>query len=83
MTNDIIEKFIETGKRKNQQVNIHFKTRSTITGIFIRTDDYVELKNKNFWRIVPSSRLEEWKTTKDMSLSRLFNGTEFTRLSDE
>jgi len=83
MTNDLIEKFIETGKRKNQQVNIHFKTRSTITGMFIHTDDYVELKSKNFWRIVPSSRLEEFKSTKDMSLSRLFNGTEFTRLSDE
>ena len=83
MTNDLIEKFIETGKRKNQQVNIHFKTRSTITGMFIHTDDYTELKSKNFWRIVPSSRLEEWKNTKDMSLSRLFNGTEFTRLSDD
>ena len=83
MTNDLIEKFIETGKRKNQEVNIHFKTRSTITGMFIRTDDYVELKSKNFWRIVPSSRLQEWKNTNDMSLSRLFNGTEFTRLSDE
>ena len=83
MTNDLIEKFIETGKRKNQEVNIHFKTRSTITGMFIRTDDYVELKSKNFWRIVPSSRLQEWKNTNDMSLSRLFNGTEFTRLSDD
>jgi len=51
--------------------------------MFIHTDDYVELKSKNFWRIVPSSRLEEFKSTKDMSLSRLFNGTEFTRLSDE
>ena len=83
MTNELIEKFIETGKRKNQKVNIHFKTRSTITGMFIRTDDYTELKSKNFWRIVPSSRLEEWKNTKDMSLSRLFSGSEFTRLSDD
>ena len=83
MTNDLIEKFIETGKRKNQEINIHFKTRSTITGMFIRTDDYTELKSKNFWRIVPSSRLQEWKNTNDMSLSRLFNGTEFTRLSDD
>jgi len=83
MTNDLIEKFIDTGKRKNHYVNIHFKQRNTITGMFIRMDDYNEMKNKNFWRIVPKSRLEEWKTTKDLSLSRLFNGTEFTRLSDE
>jgi hypothetical protein len=83
MTNDLIEKFIESGKRKNGHIQIHFKTRSTITGLFIRTDDYSELKSKNFWRIVPGSKLEEWKATKDMSLSRLFNGAEFTRLTDE
>lgn len=83
MTNDLIEKYIESGKRMSREINIHFKTRNTITGMFIRTDDYAELKSKNFWRIVPSSRLAEWKNTKDMSLSRLFNGTEFTRLSDD
>jgi hypothetical protein len=83
MTSDLIEKFIETGKRTNQAVNIHFKSRNTITGLFIRAGDYNELKSKNFWRIVPSSRLDAWKKTNDMSLSRLFNGTEFTRLSDE
>ena len=83
MTSDLIEQFIETAKRRNQPVNIHFKTRNTITGLFIHGGDFNELKGKNFWRIVPVSRLEEWKSTNDMSLCRLFNGTEFTRLSDE
>lgn len=84
MTNDLIEKFVETGKRKHKEVNIHFKTRSTITGVFVvETGDYKEMKSKNFWRIVPASKLSEWNSTKDMSLSRLFNGAEFTRLSDE
>ena len=81
MNNTLIEKFVETGKRKNQNINIHFKTRSTIIGQFITTGDYNEMKSKNFWRIVPESRLEEWQKTKDPSLSRLFNGAEFTRLT--
>lgn len=83
MTNDLIEKFIATAKRKDKEVNIHFKTRHAITGVFIHTDDYNEMKSKNFWRIVPTSRLDQWKSTKDMSLCRLFNGAEFTRLSDD
>jgi hypothetical protein len=83
MTNEIIEKFVETGKRKNKCVNIHFKTRGTVTGMFIIGDDYTEMKSKNFWRIVTQSRLNEWKDSKDPSLSRLFNGAEFTRLTDE
>ncbi len=83
MTSDLIQQFIETEKRIDQPVNIHFKTRNTITGLFIRGGDYNEMKGKNFWRIVPLARVEQWKHTKDVNLSRMFNGTEFTRLSDE
>jgi uncharacterized membrane protein YheB (UPF0754 family) len=82
MTNDMIEKFIETKNRENSQVNIHFKQRDTVKGVFIRNNDYDELKSKNFWRIVSESKLEEWKKTKDNSLARIFNGAEFTRLSE-
>jgi hypothetical protein len=82
MTNELIEKFVETKKRKDQHINIHFKQRDTLTGLFIREKDYDELKVKNFWRIVTASKLEEWKKTKDQNLARLFNGAEFTRLSD-
>lgn len=82
MTNDMIEKFIETKSREHSQVNIHFKQRDTVKGVFIRNHDYDELKSKNFWRIVSESKFEEWMRTKDNSLARIFNGAEFTRLSE-
>ncbi len=82
MTNDIIEKFIEGKNQQNRKINIHFKQRPTLTGMFIKTNDFEELKAKNFWRFVTEPKLEEWATTKDNSLARIFNGAEFTRLSD-
>ena len=82
MTNDMIGKFIENGKRKNNPVNIHFKQRSTAKGIFIQSVDYQELKSKNFWRIVTNANIEPWQKTQDMNLARIFNGMEFTRLSE-
>jgi hypothetical protein len=83
MTNEMIEKFIGQRKIKGGQVNIHFKQRGTVTGLFIQTEDYSELKAKNFWRIVSTSKVEEWKKTKNINLARIFNGAEFTRLSEE
>lgn len=83
MTSEMIEKFVENKNRKGQPVNIHFKERSTITGLFIHGVDYDELKSKNFWRIVSNTYLDEWKQTKNMNLARLFHGLSFTRLSDE
>lgn len=79
----MIEKFIESKNRKDNAVNIHFKERSTVTGIFIKTPDYNELKSKNFWRIVNHIHIEEWKKTQNMDLARIFNGLSFTRLTDE
>jgi hypothetical protein len=80
MNIELIEKFIE--KRTAQTVNIHFRSRATVTGVFIVGRDYEEMKKKNFWRIVPSSRLEEWQKSKDNGLSRLFNGSEFSKLTE-
>lgn len=82
MTNEMIEKFVETKAKNNTKINIHFKQRETLKGIFLRTNDYEELKSKNFWRILAISKLEEWNRTKDNSLARIFNGAEFTRLSE-
>lgn len=82
MTNDVIEKFIEAKTQKNAKVNIHFKQRATLKGVFIRTNDFNELKAKNFWRIVPATKVEEWEKTKDGNLARIYNGAEFTRLSE-
>lgn len=82
MTNEAIIKYIETKNHTDKPLNIHFKQRSTITGLFIQGNDYQELRMKNFWRIVSSPNFEQWKKTKDMNIARIFNGTEFTRLSE-
>ncbi|HJS52979.1 MAG TPA: hypothetical protein VJ765_00505 [Chitinophagaceae bacterium] len=83
MTTEMIEKFIENKDRKNSTVQIHFKERSTVTGIFIRSADYGELKLKNLWRVVQHGRIEEWEKTKNVDLAKIFNGLSFTRLTDE
>ena len=82
MTSEMIEKFVESKTRKDTKVNIHFKERSTVNGLFVQGSDYKELKSKNFWRIVSSTSLDEWKQTGNFNLTRVFNGVSFTRLSD-
>jgi predicted small secreted protein len=81
MTNDMIENYLSKQPAKVELVNIHFRQRNNIKGLFIRTKDYQELKSKNLWRIVSESNFSEWKKTMDESLARIFNGAEFTRLS--
>ncbi len=83
MTNEQIEKYVEVKQRKKNPLNIHFKDRHTVTGLFVHGSDYDELKSKNLWRIVSHAKLEEWEQTKDMNLSRIFNGISFTRLTEE
>lgn len=79
----MIENYLTKHSAKNAPVNIHFKQRSTVKGLFIETKDYDELKTKNLWRIVSSSKLAEWNVTHDENLARIFNGAEFTKLSME
>ncbi|MDP4262533.1 MAG: short-chain dehydrogenase [Bacteroidota bacterium] len=83
MTSEMIEKFVKQKNRKDIAVNVHFKDRDTVKGLFILGMDYEELKSKNFWRIVSSNCMKEWKQTNDVNLTRIFNGVSFTRLSDE
>lgn len=83
MTTEMIEKFIENKDRRDTVINIHFKERSTVAGVFIQTADYGELKMKNLWRIVSHAKIEEWRKTKNMDLARIFNGLSFTRLTEE
>ena len=83
MTSEVIEKFIENKSRKSTMVNIHFKERSSVKGMFIRSGDFEELKMKNLWRVVSDAKIEEWKRTKNMDLPKIFNGLSFTRLTDE
>ncbi len=75
-----IEKFLET-KTTAKVVNVHFKDRSTVTGLFVNHRDYDELKAKNFWRVVNVKNMKQWEQTGDVELSRLFNGASFTKLT--
>ncbi|HEY4112258.1 short-chain dehydrogenase [Puia sp.] len=83
MTIEQIEKFIGGGEDVKQQANIFFKTRGTVEGVFIKTADYSELKKKNFWRIVSVKHIAEFRKSNDINLSRIFNGAEFTKLSQK
>jgi len=82
MTPEQIERFVQTNSKKTIcACKISFKARHAFEGIFITTPDSLELKKKNFWRIVATSRVEEYLQSKDINLSRIFNGSEFTRLA--
>ncbi|HEY4335044.1 MAG TPA: short-chain dehydrogenase [Puia sp.] len=82
MTTEQIENFLKNNPNESTRSSkIFFKTRHTVEGMFIKAQDYSELKKKNFWRIVAASRLEEYRRSQDINLSRIFNGSEFTKLS--
>lgn len=81
MTNEQIEKHLQNLPETKKIFRIHFKTRNSMLGMFISTGDYEDLKSKNFWRIVTGNNIDNWKKSKDMNLARIFNGSEFTKLS--
>lgn len=81
MVNDMITKFLEPDNLSKKSVKIEFKKRNTIVGIFVKSPDYEDLKAKNFWRIVSETHIPEWKKTNDNKLSKIFSGSEFTRLT--
>lgn len=82
MTSELIEKYLSHPERSELPLHIHFRKRDTVVGLFIRSRDYSELRSKNLWRIVSQANLEEWHRTHNEYLSRIFNGIEFTRLSE-
>ena len=81
MVNELITRFLEPTHLAKNAVKIEFKKRNTIVGIFVKSPDYEDLKSKNFWRIVSETHIPEWKKTNDNKLSKIFSGSEFTRLS--
>ena len=81
MTQELISKFIETEQKPNINVKVEFKKRNPVMGQFVKVNDFEELKSKNFWRIVTESNLPQWNKSHDINLVRIFNGTEFTKLS--
>jgi hypothetical protein len=82
MNTEQIKKFIDTKvTEKNKYVKIEFGKREAIYGIFLTDGDYKDLSAKNFWRIVTSKNFDAYNKSKDSNLSRLFNGSEFSKLS--
>lgn len=75
-----IEKVLLKQDNANPVVQIRFKTRNPIKGIFLKTSDYKELSRKNLWRIVSETHIDEFRKTGNDGLGKIFNGTEFTRL---
>lgn len=80
MTIEQIERFI--GTEPDCFSKIFLKAR-IVEGIFIKAPDFLELKKKNFWRIVTVNKLQEYQKSKDLNLSRIFNGQEFVKLSSK
>lgn len=82
MNSEDIEQFFTRKATLNEDyVKITFKKRESIYGLFLKDADYPYLKAKNFWRIVPQSQLEAYKTSKNAALARIFNGQEFSKLA--
>ena len=81
MINEAVAKFIEAGNLSKKTVKIEFKKRNTILGIFVQSNDYEDLKSKNFWRIVTETHISEWMESKDNRLAKIFSGAEFNRVT--
>ncbi len=79
MTNEQIDLFL-TPTTLSNLIHINFKKRDAIRGIFLTINDFEDLKTKNLWRVVSESKVEEWHKTKDMGLTRIYNGTDFLKL---
>jgi len=77
-----IEHFITSSMRNNATIDIQFKGRSSLTGLFVRGSDYDELKSKNFWRVVQLSQLQQWSETNNINFAKIFNGASFTSLAE-
>ena len=82
MNTEDIEKFLSNKVDANSKyVKISFRKRNDVYGLFVRDTDYDHLKSKNFWRIVTKLHLDEFNNTGNLSLTRIFNGSEFSRLA--
>ncbi len=83
MNTEDIEHFFKkqwSGK-ESPVVKIGFKTRAAINGIFVEADDFEYLKGKNFWRVVNFKEIKNWQETHSIDVAKIFNGSEFQRLS--
>lgn len=81
MTSEQIDTFLRRNDFDRHPVKVSFRSRNAFTGIFVKTDDYDELKGKNFWRVINESNVKKYLASKDTNLARIFNGTEFVKLT--
>lgn len=83
MNSEQIQIFLrKTASEKSQYVKISFQKREPIYGLFLTNEkDYQDLSTKNFWRIVSRKNFDQYKKSGDVNLSRIFSGSEMTRLS--
>lgn len=82
MNSEQIKNFIETRVTDDSMyVKIEFSKRDPIYGLFITDSDYQDLSAKNFWRIVTSKNFDAYSKSKDNNLAKIFNGSEFSKLS--
>jgi hypothetical protein len=80
MTIEQIERFIVTEPHTFSRIVLKART---VEGIFIKGPDFLDLKKKNFWRIVTVNRMEEYGQSKDLNLSRIYNGQEFVKMASK
>lgn len=80
MTYEQIHQIIQKNSSAGITYQIRFKTREAITGLFLQAPDYHELSRKNFWRFVGLNKMEEYKKSGNVSLARIFNGSEFKKI---
>lgn len=82
MINDAIAKFLEEKHLATNNVKIDFKKRNSLVGLFLKNNDYEDLKSKNYWRVVVEPNIEQWKKSKDSNLAKIFHGTDITKLTE-
>lgn len=80
MTAEQIEKVVNSQSENERTVTISFKNRNNFTGVFIKGNDFEELKNKNFWRIVSLNNQEQFFNTGNQNLTRLLHGSDFLKI---
>ena len=80
MTIEQIERSLGTESDRFSKVILKART---VEGFFIKAPDFLELKKKNFWRIVTASKMEDYTQSKDLNLSRIFNGQEFVKIASK
>lgn len=81
MSHEQIGNYLDPKFLDKTLVTINLKVRGSIKGLFIQRADYLDLKAKNFWRVVTEANIENYRRSNDLSFSRIFSGFEITKLS--